>query len=230
MVTVISMGGSIVSPPEGIQEDFLTNLKNMVTSYLNEDESRKLIFIIGGGAPARIYQQAYRNIIQDAKDDEADWIGISATRLNAQFFRAIFREFVIEDIVTNPTAIHEFRGRILVAAGWKPGFSTDYDAVILAEQFEAKKIINLSNISKIYSADPKIDPNAVPLDHLSWAEFIKMTGGEWKPGKNTPFDPVATKRAEELKLEVITAKGTELENFLNILKGNDFEGSRIGPN
>jgi hypothetical protein len=40
-----------------------------------------------------------------------------------------------------------FSGRVLMAAGWKPGFSTDYDAVVLAERFGARiRILMLSNI------------------------------------------------------------------------------------
>ena len=93
----------------------------------------------------------------------------------------------------------------MVAAGWKPGWSTDFDAVVLAEKFGADTVINLSNISKVYSADPKLDPEAVPFDRMSWSELKKLVGDTWIPGKNVPFDPVATERAAALRLTVITA-------------------------
>ena len=38
----------------------------------------------------------------------------------------------------------DFKEKILVAAGWKPGFSTDFDAVLLAKMFGVKKIIKVS--------------------------------------------------------------------------------------
>ena len=76
-----------------------------------------------------------------------------ATRLNAQLLKASFGTLCPQDVVYDPTAIEEFSGRILVAAGWKPGFSTDNDAVLLAERFAAKTVVNLSNSAKIKSLD-----------------------------------------------------------------------------
>jgi len=78
--------------------------------------------------------------------DEADWLGITATKMNAQLLKAIFSGLCTQEVINDPTAPIEFSGRILVASGWKPGFSTDTDAVYLAERFGAKTIINLSNI------------------------------------------------------------------------------------
>ena len=116
----------------------------------------------------------------------------------------------------------------MVAAGWKPGFSTDYDAVLLAERFQADTVINLSNIAKVYTADPKLDPKAKPIDSITWAEFGTIVGDEWTPGKNLPFDPIATKRAAELGLSVICAAGRDLPNLRSLLlRGGAFEGTTI---
>ena len=120
-----------------------------------------------------------------------------------------------------------FTGRILVAAGWKPGFSTDTDAVYLARKFGAKKVINLSNIRKVYTDDPKLNADAKPLDRISWDDFRKMVGSEWSPGKNTPFDPVASKIAAEEGMSVICADGRNIENLIAILKDEPFEGTTI---
>ena len=48
-----------------------------------------------------------------------------ATRLNAQLLRAIFADLCNEPVVYDPTQCSDFSGQVLVAAGWKPGFSTD---------------------------------------------------------------------------------------------------------
>jgi uridylate kinase len=100
--------------------------------------------------------------------------------------------------------------------------------VVLAERFEAKRVINLSNIEKVYTADPRLDPEAKPLDSVSWEDFRKMVGEDWTPGKNLPFDPVATRRAAELGLQVITAGGKNLPNVEDILEGRPFHGTLIG--
>lgn len=228
MVKVLSVGGSIVVP-DAPDTKFLNDFSSMVREWLAEDKSRKLILVVGGGAPARVYQQAYRAVGDKSKDDnQADWIGIMATRLNAQLLKAIFSDLCEQDVVYDPTAAKDFTGRILVAAGWKPGFSTDNDAVLLAEQFGAKTVVNLSNIEKVYTDDPKKNPQAKPLDTISWADFRKMVGDEWQPGKNCPFDPIASKKAAENGMTVICAGGKNIPNIRSILNDENFIGTKIG--
>ena len=227
---ILSVGGSIVAP-ENPDVSFIGNFKKTILEYLAEDTERRLVFIIGGGGPAREYQKAYRDILAGEEDPaEQDWIGIMATRLNAQLIKGIFGEYCSHDVVTDPTSVTSFDGRVLVAAGWKPGFSTDNDSVLLAENLGADTVINLSNIAKVYSADPKKNPDAVSLDSLTWTEMRKLVGDTWIPGKNVPFDPVATKKAAELGLTVITAEGRNIPNLKKILNGEDFYGTVIGPN
>lgn len=225
---VISLGGSIIAPSE-VDTELLRDLYRIITEYLGRSETRRLILVIGGGGPARIYQHAYRAVVPEIRNDMQDWIGISATRLNAQLLAGVFQDYCLDPVVTDPTANISFSGRILVAAGWKPGFSTDFDAVKLAERYDADTVINLSNIRKVYTDDPKQNPNAKPLDTVSWEEFRRMVGEEWVPGKNLPFDPIAAKRSAELHLRVIVASGREIETVEAILEDRPFEGTIIGP-
>ncbi len=231
MTKVLSVGGSIVVPNEPDTE-FLSSFIQMVKSWLKEDESRKLILVVGGGAPARVYQNAYKSVAEKTNLssglNDADWIGIMATRLNAQLVKASFGDLCKNDVVYNPTEEINFSGRILVAAGWKPGFSTDNDAVLLAEKFNAKTVVNLSNIEKVYTDDPRKNPDAKPIDQISWNDFRKMVGDEWTPGKNCPFDPIASKKASECNMKVICASGKNIENIKNILDEKDFIGTQIG--
>ena len=231
MVTVLSVGGSIVAPDKP-DFDFLDKFSKTIRTWLSQDLSRKLIMVIGGGAPARDYQNAYRKVCdlhkKNINNDEADWIGIMATRLNAQLVKAVFEDLCPNPVVYDPTAVDDFRGQILVAAGWKPGFSTDNDAVVLAERFSGNLVVNLSNIAKVYTDDPKKNPEAKPIDSISWEDFIKIVGTEWVPGKNTPFDPIASQRAQKAGIKVICAAGKDIENLENILNGKDFKGTVIG--
>ena len=230
MVKVLSVGGSIVVP-EFPDSEFLKKFSTLVRDWLSKDEQRKLILVVGGGGPARIYQNAYKEIIDNISDNsQADWIGIMATRLNAQLLKAIFSDLCTQDVVYDPTAVSEISGRILIAAGWKPGFSTDTDAIYLAEQFKAKVVVNLSNIEKVYTDDPKKNPDAKPLDNISWKDFRKMVGDEWTPGKNCPFDPIASKRAESADIDVICAGGKDIANIEKILNDQEFFGTKISNN
>ena len=225
-VQILDLGGSIVAP-DHIDVEFIKKFRDFLVSWLEEDISRKAILIIGGGGAARKYQSAYREIDPTPTNSEQDWIGIAATRLNGQLLKGVFKDFCKDDVIINPETDGEFKGRVMVAAGWKPGFSTDYDSVVLANRFGAKTVLSLSNIAKIYTADPKEDPNAKPVDKMSWDEYKILCGDEWTPGKNIPFDPVATKLAAKSGLKVIAAAGKELDNLKKIFNGEEFFGTTI---
>ncbi len=227
MTTVISLGGSIVAPDKP-DVPFLRDFLALAAAWLEGDPVRRLILVVGGGGPAREWQKAYREAARRAEPDAQDWVGIMATRLNAQLVKALFGELCARDVVIDPTSVDVFPGRVLTAAGWKPGFSTDYDSVLLAERFGAGTIVNLSNIAKVYTADPRLDPSARPIDAIGWTEFRALVGDEWVPGKNTPFDPVASRRAQELGLRVVCAAGRDLPNLKAILEGRPFQGTVIG--
>jgi len=228
MVTIISLGGSIVAP-DGVDGKFLADFTRLIGKLIEADESLRFIFVVGGGGPARTWQNAYREACSGIIcNDEADWIGIMATRLNAQLVKAVMAQWCGQPVITDPTLAPPMTGKVLVAAGWKPGFSSDNDAVLLAERFGAQTVINLSNIEKVHTGDPKTDPNAKPLDSISWADFRAMVGDEWVPGKNVPFDPIASRHAEKIKLKVICAAGRDFENLKKIICGENFIGTTIG--
>lgn len=224
---VISLGGSVVAPewPDG---DMIRAVSAMVRSYLTVDERRRLVIVVGGGAPARRYQATARELgVSEA--GLLDSIGIRATRLNAELLRAVLNEYSPDPVVEDPSVPPQFSGRVLIGAGWKPGFSTDYDAVLLAEHAGARTLINLSNIPRLFTDDPRQNPQASPIDRITWPEFRRMVGDEWQPGRNVPFDPVASRRAEEAGLRVVIASGRDSGNTLAILEGQAFTGSEIVP-
>jgi uridylate kinase len=230
MVTVISLGGSIIAP-DGVDEVFLREFVGLIRELLDEDEKRRFILVTGGGGPARAWQKAYRNAAAGdggLNNEQADWIGVMATRLNAQLVKAVLGDLCTQEVVTNPTLVGPLVGRVLVAAGWKPGFSSDYDAVLLAERFQADRVINLSIIERVYTDDPRTNPGAEPIDSISWADFRALVGDDWVPGKNVPFDPVASRHAAKIGIEVICAAGKNRDNLKKLLRGEAFVGTTIG--
>jgi uridylate kinase len=233
MTFVISLGGSILSPPEGPDVPFLVAFRSRLASWLDKDEQRRIILVTGGGGPARTYQSALREFsaasgLAAPGNDALDRIGIAATRINAQLVQGALGEYCSDPVVEDPSGPIEFTGKVLVASGWKPGFSSDFDAVYLGERFGAGTVLNLSNIAKVYTADPKIDPKARPLDAISWKEFRSMVGSVWTPGANLPFDPIASARAEAAGMRVICAAGKDLDNVFKILDEKPFVGTVIG--
>jgi uridylate kinase len=227
-VTVISLGGSLIAPG-GVDVGFLTGFSALVEGRLAADPGAKLILVCGGGSLARDYMAAFRAVTARAEDEDLDWVGIAATRVNGELVRRIFRRWCVEDLVIDPTAVSVFAGRVLVAAGWKPGRSTDYDAVVLARSFSAQTVVNLSNVEQVYSDDPRTNPAARPIERMGWGDYRAIVGGEWTPGKNAPFDPVAAALAAEARLTVIVAGGRDMGNTRAILEGRPFKGTTIGP-
>lgn len=223
-IIIISVGGSLIVPDE-IDVEFLKRLRNLILSYVNE--GFKFVVICGGGRTARRYQEAAENIVDLTRDD-LDWLGIHGTRINAHLLRTIFRDEAHPKIITNPKKDIDFDGNgILIGAGWKPGFSTDYDAVLLAEKCGADKLINLTDIDYVYDEDPDKNKNARRIEKASWQEFRNIIPDEWHPGLSSPFDPIASKKAEEMGLEVAIINGSSLDRLDNYLSGDKFKGTLI---
>ncbi len=217
---VISLGGSIIVPEE-VDIRFLKVFKQIIQSLRDE----QFIIICGGGKICRNYQNAARETAEVSKED-LDWIGIGATRLNAELVRSTFGKDASEKVIHDPQEEIDASKRIIIGAGFEPGSSTDLRAVQLAKRFGAVRVINMSNIDYVYSADPKKDPDAERLTSISWPEFRKLVGDEWDPGLNMPFDPIASKEAEQLGLEVIII-GNNIDNLEKLLRGEDFKGTTI---
>lgn len=228
-IIVISLGGSLIVPRH-IDWKFLKNFRQLIVSETRK--GKRFAIVTGGGYAAREYQQAASKVTRLTRDDQ-DWLGIHATRMNAHLIKTIFRAYAHPRINKNPRTKenltkHFIKGeKIMVAAGWRPGWSTDYVATILAQRLSAKKLINLSNIKFVYDKDPKKFPHAKKIKEINWKDFRRIVGNRWDPGANFPFDPVASKLAQELRLEVIIANGKNLPNLKKILGRKDFQGTVI---
>lgn len=226
---VFSVGGSLIIPNGGIDTNYLLKFNQFIRKQLAKNKKRQFFLVVGGGSTARHYIEAGQKVIgHELNRDDLDWLGIHATRLNAHLIRTIFRDIAHPYIVKHYEIIRKVTEPIIVASGWKPGWSTDYDSVLLCEDYNVKNIVNLSNVDRVYNKNPLKFRDAKPIDKISWSSFRKIVGNKWTPGMNTPFDPVAAKRAEELKIKVIFANGRNFENLENYFAGKHFVGTVIG--
>lgn len=225
---ILSIGGSLVVPKGGINTDFLQKLNEFIRNQLSAHPNRQFFLEIGGGALARHYRDAGQKVLGHALTrDDLDWLGIHATRLNAQLVRTIFQDIAHPYIIKKYEIIRKVSEPVIVAAGWKPGWSTDYCAVLLCEDYGAKTVINLSNIAQVYDKDPKQHTDAKPIAKISWEDFRKIVGDEWSPGLNAPFDPIAAKKAQELGVTAIVMNGEDFTNLENYFDGKSFVGTTI---
>jgi uridylate kinase len=223
---VISVGGSLIVPDQ-IDVAFLKKLKDFIVTETTN--GRHFIIIAGGGKTARRYQDAASEASDDLQNEDLDWLGLHATRLNGHLLRTVFRDLAHPVIITNPDEVLDVPKNtpLIVAAGYRPGASTDLRAIQIADKVGAHKVINLSNTDYVYTANPQTDPTAEKIESISWADFRKLIPEEWDPGLSSPFDPVAAKEAERLGIEVAQINGTHLEYLINYLHDEEFIGTRI---
>jgi len=84
---VLSLGGSIVVPG-AIDIEYLKEFKQFIDRRIEQGD--RFILTVGGGKTARNYQAAAERV-SGVDDEERDWLGIHATRLNAHLLRTIFK-------------------------------------------------------------------------------------------------------------------------------------------
>ena len=220
---VISLGGSLIVPDE-IDVEFLKLFVKTIKEYVSKGYN--FLIITGGGKVCRRYIDSLKQMA-DTSNEDLDWVGIASTRLNAEFVRICFGNLAYEKVVLDPEVIPKTDKPIIVGGGWKPGNSSDLAAVYSARSIGSKKIINLTNIDYVYNKDPKINSDANPINKISWIDFILLFPNEWIPGRNTPFDPIASCAAESLGYEVIILNGKNINNLKDYLDGKAFAGTVI---
>lgn len=225
---VLSIGGSLIVPNGGIDKKFLSNLNAFIREQLANYPNRQFFLVIGGGATARNYRDTGRDVIgHELTRDDLDWLGIHATKLNAHLIRTIFRDVAHPYVIKHYEIIRKVTEPVVVAAGWKPGWSTDYCSVLVCEDYGVKNMVNLSNVDQVFDKDPNRFDGAKPIDKISWDEFRKVVGDEWNPGMHAPFDPIAAKKAQELGIKVVVLNGYKLDNVKKYLDQEEFVGTVI---
>jgi len=230
---IISVGGSLIVPEGGIDKHFLSKLNIFIREQVKK--GRRFFLVAGGGRIARHYRDAGKAVIGNVTDEDLDWIAIHVTRLNAQLLRTIFEDIANRRVIENyDRRLLNWQEPVVVGAGWKPGWSTDYDAVKLAIDYGGKVILNLSNIDWVYDKDPHKYKDAKPIKKMTWEQMEDLVGkkldnGKWIPGLSAPFDPIATKLAKKHHLTVIIANGKDFNNLEKIIDGDSFKGTVITP-
>ncbi|MFH1246169.1 MAG: UMP kinase [Candidatus Liptonbacteria bacterium] len=220
---VIALGGSIVHP-DHIDVEFLKKLKPFVSKAASG--GKKIVLVIGGGKLARLFQDAAHGV-SNIVDEDKDWLGIHATRLNAHLLRTIFKDIAGPVVLDERFKIKKPKCPLTIASGWRPGWSTDYVAAQLAADFGAREVVIAGKPAFVYDKDPHKFSGAVPLPELTWKEYKKLIPHKWIPGLNAPVDPVAAALAEKEKLRAIIINGKDLKNFGALLNGKEFKGSII---
>jgi len=219
---VLSLGGSLIAPDK-IDVNFLKSFRKAIEKFVKKNH--RFVIVCGGGSIARKFQKAASRK-KGITNRDLDWLGIYATMINANFVKQVFGEMAESNIIHNPTKKINSNKKIILASGWKPGWSTDYDAVLLAKNLKSKTVINMSNINYVYDKDPKKHKGAKKIKNICWKHYRNLISKKWTAGLNAPFDPIAAKEAEKSKIKAIII-GKNLKNFENLLNNKKFNGTAI---
>jgi uridylate kinase len=220
MKIVISLGGSVIVPKE-LDIKFLREFTKLINKYKRK---HKFSIVCGGGYTARIYTKKAKELGLSTK--EAHELGISATHLNAQFIAKILN---VKFSKEHPLKIGKMRG-IVISGGYKPGWTTDTDAALIAKSMKADMLINITDVKGIYTKDPDKYKNAKLIPRMNWEEFEKMFGKKITgAGKHYVFDPLAGQICKKNKIKVIVI-GKDLKNLERILSSKKFVGTTIDTN
>lgn len=223
--TIISLGGSLIAP-DGVNVGYLKVFVDLIRREVKS--GGKFIIITGGGRLARTYQSVLSELSNKVSGKELDLVGIRATRVHAALLVAVFGSLAYGEILDDPMKMVKVSKPVLISGGWKPGRSTDDVAVRLAQTYGASRVINLTNVDYVYDKNPKEFSDAKRIERISWKDLRKnVIGNDWRPGANTPFDPVAAKLAQKIKLKVIVTNGNKLDNLKQIIEEKSFEGTLI---
>ena len=222
-VIIISLGGSLIVPEE-IDINFLKEFKALILSHVAK--GKKFVIITGGGRINRTYNESAKKL-GSPSDEDLDWIGIASLKLNAELMRVVFAEYANKKVIDNLSNHFSFEKSVIIGSAYEPGKSSDWDAIEAAKTVGAKKIINLSNTDYVYDSDPNINPNAKKIEKIAWAEYRAIIPTKWTSRLNSPFDPIASKDAEENKISVIVMNGKPIDNLAKCLNGEKFSGTII---
>ena len=227
---IIALGGSLLYGDHDVKT-WLGQLRQTIVHL--EGNGRKIGLVIGGGKPARDGIQLAEHLVKDRY--QLDEIGIAATRLNATILQTMLAEIGcnVADVVPTSTddaaALFE-RFDVVVMGGTKPGHTTDAVSVAFARDSGAANVIIATNVSHVYTADPRTNDDAEPIDMLTLSELQDITGKEaLAPGQSAAVDPVAVQWAIECGLRIGVLDGRDIRRIEDALEGRPFEGTLVQP-
>ncbi|OGJ13016.1 hypothetical protein A3K62_00505 [Candidatus Pacearchaeota archaeon RBG_16_35_8] len=223
-VIVLSLGGSLIIPDE-VDSALLEKFKKVL---MKNKKNYKFVVVCGGGSVARKYINALRN--SGMNSDFQSFAGISATRMNARFMSYFFgynQEMGIPHIMK--TVKNYLKTRDIIFCGaleYHPNETSDSTSAEIATALKCE-FINLTDVSGLYTKNPKENKDAKFIGKISWNAFDKMASRmKFKPGQHFVLDQTAAKiiKKQGIKTYILGKDMNQLDNLLN---GRKFKGTII---
>jgi len=126
---------------------------------------------------------------------------------------AIEMREIAEPFIQRKADKHLNRGRVVIFAcgTGHPYFTTDTAAVLRATEIGADIILLGKNIDAVYSADPKLDPNAERFDEISYMEVLERD--------LKVMDSTATALCRDNDMPLLVFGISDPENIVRAIRG-----------
>ena len=157
----------------------------------------------------------------------ADHMGMLATVMNslalcdallnagveARVQTAIEMRQIAEPYIRNKAIRHFEKGRVVIfgCGTGNPFFSTDTAAALRAAEIDAEAILLAKNVDGVYSADPKLDPNAELIREISYLEVLNRELGV--------MDTTATSLCMDNDIPIVVFGIADPQNIVRTLQG-----------
>lgn len=203
----------------GISPEVLDDITSQVKDL--RDLGVEVAIVVGGG---NFWRGKYGHTMERTT---SDYMGMLATTINAlalqdaleakgMFTRvqtAIEMREIAEPYIKRKATKHLEKGRIVIfAAGTgNPFFTTDTCAALRAAEIDAEVILVAKTIDGVYSADPKVDPNAVKYDEITYLDILNKD--------LKVMDSTATSLCRDNNIPLIVFAMSEKGNMVKAVKG-----------
>ncbi len=204
----------------GIDPDVVGAICDQIKIAL--DMGVEMSIVVGGGNFWRGARNGHK-----MERTTADYMGMLATAMNglalqdALEARGIFTRLqtaiemrqIAEPYIKRKASKHLSKGRVVIFAcgTGNPFFSTDTAAALRAAETDSEVILFAKTIDGIYSADPKVDPNAVKYDEISYMEILNQD--------LKLMDATATSLCKDNKIPLQVFAISDPSNIVKILQG-----------
>ena len=203
----------------GISPEVLDDITNQIKEL--KDLGVEVAIVVGGG---NFWRGKYGHNMEKTT---SDYMGMLATTINAlalqdaleakgMFTRvqtAIEMREIAEPYIKRKATKHLEKSRIVIfAAGTgNPFFTTDTCAALRAAEIDADVILVAKTIDGVYSADPKIDSNAVKYEEITYLDILNKD--------LKVMDSTATSLCKDNNIPLIVFAMSEKGNMLKAVKG-----------
>ena len=180
----------------------------------------EVAIVVGGG-------NFWRGANKKMERTTSDYMGMLATTMNGLALQnaleekgvytrlqtAIEMREIAEPYIKRRAVRHLEKGRVVIfgCGTGNPYFTTDTAAALRAAEIDAEVILVGKTIDGVYSADPKIDKNAVKYDEISYLDILSYN--------LKVMDSTAISLCRDNNIPLIVFEIAKPDNIIKIVKG-----------